>query len=285
MKVLIIDGMNFMHRARAGFQLGPHPLMFNFFRGLRAQIELHKPDRVFYVLEGHPKHRHEALPEYKANRELQVEDPDYVKKVDEMSRFFEGNNDILELMMKCFPITLVKHPDYECDDTIHNIVKAYCDDSSEDKVTCVIVSSDTDFIQTIQRYKKCRLYNPMKKSWVTAPEYDYVTWKALRGDGSDNIPGIPGIGDKTAEKLMINLEALDEYLQSSPENMAIFQRNIGLIRLHDFTDSDLEAIQRHQAKPNWDRVKEVFTSYGFKSIVNDKSWKKFVDTFMEAAKS
>ncbi len=283
MKHLIIDGMNFMHRARAGFQLGPHPLMFNFFRNLRAQVELHKPDRIWYVLEGYPKHRHEALPEYKANRELQIEDPDYASKVDEMKRFFAGNNDVLELMMKCFPITVARHPDFECDDTIHYLVGKLI--GEVDEVT--IVSSDTDFIQSLQEFPhngRLKLYNPMKKVFVEAPEgYNYVHWKALRGDGSDNIPGIPGVGDKTAEKMLMVPGSAVKFT-NNPEHMEIFRRNCGLIRFHEFTEENgaEQGVQTWTGKADWIETKRVFDSYNFNSITNDKSWKKFTETFDKA---
>lgn len=283
MKYLIIDGMNFFHRARAGFSGGPHPLMFNFFRNLRAQVEFHKPQRVFFVLEGHPKHRHATMPDYKANRVIQETDPDFTRKIDEMSRFFEGHNDVLELMMKCFPIMVAKHPDYECDDVIHNIVKAICEDPADDGISsdeAVVVSSDTDFIQLLQRFENVELYNAMKKEFVQAPPYDYVTWKALRGDPTDNIPGVKRVGDRTATNLMQKTRPeLDAYLARIPGTTEVFQRNIGLIRFADFSDEDLEGMVTHFGHADWPEVKRVFDSYGFKSITNDRSWERFVTTF------
>ena len=78
-----------------------------------------------------------------------------------------------------------------------------------------IISSDSDFTQLLNSFEEnFRIYNPVKKSFVEKPDYDYVTWKALRGDPTDNIAGIPGVGDKTAEKLCKNPKLLCERLES-----------------------------------------------------------------------
>ena len=68
MKVLLIDGMNLIHRARSGFMKGENALIFSFFRGLKPIVEKHGPDKVYFVLEGKPKHRKELHADYKASR-------------------------------------------------------------------------------------------------------------------------------------------------------------------------------------------------------------------------
>lgn len=288
MKKLIIDGMNFFHRARAGFQEGPHPLMFNFYRNLRSIVEMHKPDKVYYVLEGRPKHRHELHAEYKANRIVNAEDEHYEKKVDEISRLFEGHTDVLEMMAKCFPITVIKHPHFECDDVIAHLVSEYCDELSvdvrkENEVT--IVSSDTDFIQLLQKYHNLKIYNAVKKGFVEPPKYNYLFWKAMRGDSTDNISGIPGCGDKTAEKISLaivndpSMLELNKYLQAKPGREDTFKRNLTLMTLSPLSEQDQNDIMRHEGKSDFDEVKRIFDSYGFKSITNEKSWDKFVSTF------
>jgi 5'-3' exonuclease len=379
MKLLLIDGANFMHRARAGFQEGPHPLMFNFFRNLRALIGQHNPDRVIYVLEGHPKARHEESADYKANRRIDESLPENEKKVDEMKRLFEGYSDILELMMKTFPVTVVRHPDHECDDVVHNLAKeaAYAigapvrmseelkrklrgkcgeagkhvgpfdpgegDDPGGDCWGCssehvdefgesvgivigptdynnckpgeegydpskvgpeldvrwpgnirfayamhdlvplnevVIASSDTDFIQSLA-LPGVSLWNMGKKEFTERPSYDYAQWKALKGDATDNIKGIPGVGEKTATRLVTDPERFASFL-SDPEKARVYERNIRLIRFHDFSDEEWLCLSSHRGVADWDEAKRVFDSYGFKSITNDKSWKKFTETFMKA---
>ena len=105
-----------------------------------------------------------------------------------------------------------------------------------------IVSSDSDFIQllNIERYD-IQIYNPIKKIFVETPDYDYVTWKALRGDATDNIPGIPGIGDKTATKIVKDPQKMKALLENETKRK-IFEKNVNLIRLVDFSN-DLSKLE------------------------------------------
>ena len=70
-QILVIDFMNLCHRARSGFQMGPAPVVFNFFRQFKALVDEFKPNRVYVVLEGRPVQRYELLPEYKATRKVE----------------------------------------------------------------------------------------------------------------------------------------------------------------------------------------------------------------------
>jgi 5'-3' exonuclease len=121
------------------------------------------------------------------------------------------------------------------------------------------------------------------KSWIEQTSYDYVTWKALKGDPTDNIKGVPNIGQKRAAALALDPLKLRTFL-CVPENSEIYERNVRLIRFHDFKESDWKELVMTTAKSNWEGVRQVFDDYGFKSITNDKSWKKFVQTFENANK-
>ena len=269
MTILAIDFMNQAHRARSGFQLGPAPVVYNFFRQFKSLVDKFKPARIYIGLEGRPVHRYEALSEYKANRKIEPDDP----RAKELEKFFKQKDVIVDLLQKHFPVSVVRHPTCECDDTLANLVKR-----SSATVDWILVSSDTDFIQLLQDHSNLKLYNPVQKKFVEAPEYDYVVWKSLRGDATDNIPGIPGIGDKTAEKIAIDSVLFKEYV-SKPEAESIFSRNYDLIKLKEWSED--EAVQMTSSTPskNWDSVKEVFAGYGFNSMVKEGSWEKFTTSF------
>lgn len=269
MTILAIDFMNQAHRARSGFQMGPAPVVFNFFRQFKALVDQFKPTRIYVALEGKPVHRYEALGEYKANRKVEADDP----RAKELEKFFRQKDVIVDLLQKHFPVSVVRHPTSECDDTLANLVKR-----SSSAVDWVLVSSDTDFIQLLQDHPNLKLYNPVQKQFVEAPDYDYVVWKALRGDATDNIPGVPGIGDKTAEKIALDPVLLKEHV-AKPDVEPIFNRNYDLIRFKEWTNEELDAMTSSAPAKNWDAVKEMFASYGFNSMVKDEAWQKFTSSF------
>lgn len=240
---------------------GDNPIIFNFFRSLRPLVDKFKPDIAYFVLEGRPKARLAQDKNYKAQRVYHDRDD-----------FNRQRNKIISLMKESFPITVARHEDYECDDVIMNLAT---DRHSLDE--CVIVSSDTDFIQVLQNDCNVSLYNPVRKKFISPPEFDYVSWKALRGDAADNIPGFRGIGDKTADKLMSNPELLGEFLNKE-ENQKLFDHNISMIRVHDMNE-DMHTIEETTAQFNHEDLRSLFTEYKFYAMTNDTSWKKFVDTF------
>lgn len=279
-KVLLIDGHNFMWRANVGFKpptKTPDPysvedkktpsdefvLIFNFFRNLRPVIEQFKPDKCFFVLEGHPQFRYDLYADYKANRKIikvgaQQENKD---------RFYKLKDVIISLL-KHLPITIAKAEHYECDDVINTLTENMKDED------ITILSNDSDFIQVLQKgYTNVKLYNPYKKDYVTPPDYHYVAWKSLSGDKSDNIPGL--MGDKTAQKTLADPKKLDKLLEQE-EKRAQFNINRELI---EFKMVPIEEILLEEGLANFDILKEEFAKMEFNSIINDKSWEKYVNTF------
>jgi len=266
---MIVDGMNFLHRARAGFQLGDNAVAFNFFRNLRALVEKFEPTRVYFCLEGHPKARHDLLPEYKANRLNEVGSKEDL----EMVKFHRQVNEIVMLMATSFPVSLVRHADFECDDVVYNLIKR-----SSTTTDWVVVSNDSDFTQLLNEFKNVRLYNPMKKEFVEEPDYDYVVFKSLKGDGCDNIPGIPGIGEKTAEAIVNDEEALLTLL-ADHANADVYTRNYALIKLAEWTDEEAMEMTSSSPSRDWDNVKAKFEEWSFRSLLKEKTWEKFTSTF------
>jgi 5'-3' exonuclease len=279
MKILIIDGMNFLHRARSGFMAGENPVVFNSFRNLRALVGIHTPDRVYFVLEGHPKQRIDMLPTYKANRIIETvgdgetPNPELEKKLVDRESFYRQVNLITDLLCKHFPITVIKHQNYECDDVIYNLIKR------DKQHEYVVASNDSDFIQLLDEFDNVKVYNPMLKSYMQKPDFDYVIWKSLRGDGSDNIKGLPGIGDKTAAKIMDDPDKLMTLFENS-EFKEKFNQNYSLIKFIDFLDEDdFNKMEKSSPIKNWDAVNEHFQKWDFQSILKEKSWEKFIQTF------
>ena len=260
-KVLFLDGYNMLYRARSGWTQGQNAVVYNFFRSLRAVVGKFNPDTVYFVLEGRPVQRLAEMPEYKSQREYHDRDG-----------FRRQRRYIIKLLKERFPVRTVLHPRYECDDVLASLVM-----STHRENECIVVSSDSDFYQLLQTHQNLKLYNPVRKQFIEAPKYDYVGWKSLRGDASDNIPGFKGIGDKRAAGMMNDSVMLEKYL-SHPGRREMYDRNVRMIKFHDL-GTDLDEIYRSYPDPNWPLVRKEFNDLEFFSITNNKSWDKFVRTF------
>tara|TARA_A100001011_G_scaffold263820_1_gene272442 strand:+ start:721 stop:1521 length:801 start_codon:yes stop_codon:yes gene_type:complete len=262
MKVVMLDAYNLIHRARSGYTRGENAIVYNFFRSLRPLIEMHNPDRAYFVLEGVPKHRLVAMPDYKGDR------------VSPGDAFHRQKRTIISLIKTAFPFWVAQHEDLECDDLIGNLAKYH--DSMGDE--CVVVSGDSDFIQLLDTNPAVQIYHPIKKIYVQKPEYNYLEWKSLCGDKTDNIPGIKGVGAKTAEKLVRDREKLQSFL-SDEEKKMIFERNKSLIAFADienFRPCDHVVVEGALNESN---IHEAFEMMQFKSILKENAWKKFTQTF------
>lgn len=304
-KILLIDSLNFIWRALAGFgfqkqshescldlgcnhklrlaekqhcscgqewmheegrcfsQANEHYiLIFNFFRNLRPIIEQFSPDKCFFVLEGHPQFRYDLYADYKANRLIKT-----ASKQEEMAKFHSSKNEIIRLL-QYLPVTIVKAAHYECDDVIATL----CHNMQDEDLT--VVSSDTDFIQLLQKnYKSCKLYNSIKKEYVSAPDYPYVAWKCLAGDKSDNIPAL--LKPKKALEAVNNPSIFAKFLELE-ENRANFNINRQLIEFRLVPEEEIEI---REGVADFDSLKKEFELMKFDSIINDKSWAKYTKTF------
>lgn len=294
-KVLLIDAHNAMWRASIGFgpkkeapppvsggddgwemrgEPAPPPdpekekrteeyvLIFNFFRNLRPIIELFSPDKCFFVLEGHPQFRYDLFADYKANRIIKQ-----ASSKDKLDSFLKNKDEIVKILQH-FPVTMARAANYEADDVIATL----CDNMRDEELT--ILSNDSDYIQLLQRgYPNCRIYNPIKKTFMEAPPYPYVGWKCLNGDKSDNIPAL--LKPKKALDTINSPELFQKFMDVE-ENRANFSVNRQLI---EFRSVPMEEISLQEGIRNFDIVKQEFARMDFQSIINDKSWEKYTKTF------
>ena len=279
-KIIIIDAYNMIHRCR--FEWGGKPatgeyqIVYNFFRTLRALVEESKPTMIFFPLDGAPKARLDSFDDYKGNRKVDTTDENTVKY---WESFHSQKRIIINAVKYCYPIISFYHPDYECDDVILHLVE---DRIPKDK-EAIIISSDTDFIQIINNHKNITLYNPITRSFRECTDYDYVSWKSMVGDVADNIPGVKGIGKKTATKILSSTTELAARLASDSFSQ-IYNRNYNLIELKNLSEGDLPQLQVHG--PNvLDRAKieSDFREMKFESMLKESTLEKYLSTFENVA--
>jgi DNA polymerase-1 len=267
MNVLILDGYNLIYRAKYSFlskkrdknDLEDRSIVYSFTRAVRSQIDLHKPDCVYFVLEGKPTKRLNLSEDYKANR---VYEPD--------PGFSLQRRLIIDLVRRWPGFSVIKHPEHECDDVANTLARQH----EEKNDTVVIVSSDTDFCQSLS--ESISVYNPVKKRFVTSPvsPADYVSWKSLRGDSSDNITGFAGIGNVRAKKLIADSRLLEEFL-SKGNNREKFEHNTKMIAFEDVDLFSCQTVSTLCDASTLGRFRGVLHDLGFFSITSDKAWRKF----------
>lgn len=146
---------------------------------------------------GRSKKRMELFPEYKGNRD--GNDPDkqiFYEEFYKQMDFLEGN-------LKHFGIPVLRIRGWEADDLVYSISK----EAEYDKI--ILVSTDEDFLQLVN--DNFWVFSPIKKLLITPQNFEeikgvslkgFLSYKILRGDSSDNIPGIQGIGEVTGKNLV-----------------------------------------------------------------------------------
>jgi DNA polymerase-1 len=212
MKIMLIDGNSLTYRAffalptdltTAGGQVTN--AVFGFTSMLINLVRDHQPDRTVVTFDRpEPTFRHEAVATYKANR---AEAPDILRQ----------QMGLVRQVVEVLGLPIVDKAGFEADDVIATLA-TWARDAGDD---VIIVTGDRDSYQLVEDPHVTVLYN--KRGVSDYALYDeagilertgvppslYVPYAALRGDPSDNLPGVPGVGEKTAAKLISAYGGLD----------------------------------------------------------------------------
>jgi len=232
-RVLLIDGLNLFFRNFAminyvnqnGVHIGG---LGGFLRSLGALIKLNQPTSVYVVFDGMGSslNRKNLLPEYKSNRNIaritnwdifdSLEEENDAK-VDQISRLIH--------YLRCLPVNIISLDKAEADDVIAYLAIHY---HNLGKSKVVIVSSDKDFIQLVN--ENITVYRPTEKDFYTPNTVkekfgilssNFIIYKTLLGDKSDQVQGIKGLGEKGLLKkfpeLIDRTLSLDDILNISAE--------------------------------------------------------------------
>src|SRR6187401_2466037 len=233
-----------------------------------------KPDyvAVAFDLQG-PTFRHEQYAEYKATRQRMPDDlRDQFPKVREV--------------VKALRIPVYELPGYEADDVIGTIVV----DAEKRGLDTTIVTGDLDMLQLVTDQTRLMttrsgventiLYDParIRERYDLVPD-QMIDYKALKGDPTDNIPGVPGVGEKTAAKLIREFETLDALYERIDEVKPDKLRD-KLVEHHDqvFLGRELSRIVRdlpvtldldaaRLGDYDRDTVVRLFREYEFRTLI------------------
>lgn len=276
MNLYLIDGNSYVYRAfyaiksltnSKGF---PTNAIYGFTNMLLKIIREKKPDGIVVSFDSpHPTERHRMFEAYKAHRpetpsELVLQFP-YVRKV-----------------VSAFNIKTFEVPGYEADDILCTIAKKV----SEKGADVFIVTADKDMLQIVN--DRIKVYDPVKDRVLGR---DYVIEKfgvgpervtdfmGLAGDSADNIPGIKGIGEKTARELLMNFKDLEELLDHPEmikkerlraliaDNSDIARLSKRLATIDTSVPIDIRPEEFTACEPDWPEILTLFREFEFGSMM------------------
>ncbi|HZV11937.1 MAG TPA: DNA polymerase, partial [Candidatus Kapabacteria bacterium] len=292
-KLFLFDGMALAYRAYFAFISRPltNPkgenvsAVYGFVSALLKVIEDEKPDHIAVCFDTkEPTFRHKEYPEYKAQRQAIPDD---------MIPQLQTIKDVV----RAFNIQLIELPGWEADDVIGTLAKM----AEKEKVEAYMVTPDKDYCQLVSKLVK--VYRPprfgneyeildiegVKKKFGVPPEH-VIDYLGLVGDTADNVPGVKGVGEKTALPLVqkygtienlykhlneIDKESLRKKLEES-RDMALLSKK--LVTIDTEAPVKINFHELKSAHPNKPLLREMFTELNFKSYI-----KKFEDIVGESS--
>lgn len=284
-RLLILDGNSLLNRAFYAVPLlsnseGTHTnAIYGFTNMLFKMRENIKPDYIVCTFDKKaPTFRHLEYGDYKAGRK---------KMPPELAEQFP----IVKEMLKLFSITTYELDGFEADDIIGSLAKVAEGEGIEvyimtgDKDALQLAAKDINVCITKKGVSEIEVYNydRMVEEYGVTPN-QFIDVKGLMGDKSDNIPGVPGVGEKTAFKLIKEYGSVESVLENIDnisgkklkENLteyseqAIFSKKLATIMTNVPIDFDLDEIKSNDDY-NKDQLKALFTKLQMKSILDKLS--------------
>ncbi len=281
-RLFLIDGYALAYRAYFAFIKRPlinskgqnTSAIFGFVNALMRILNTESPDHIAVVLDSkEPTFRHEKYKEYKATREKMPED-------------LASQLDILKEVVRAFNIPVLELAGYEADDIMGTLAKR----AEKENVETLLVTGDKDFMQLVS--DTIKMYKPPKaneapeiidregvvKKFGVQPE-NVTDVLALMGDSSDNVPGVAGIGEKTAipliqqygavENLLKNVESVEKKgvqkkLKEKGEN-AILSKE--LVTIDTQVPLEISFHDLNVSKWDMEKLTALFKELEFKSLV------------------
>ena len=280
-KLFLLDAFALIYRAHFALSKNPRftsgglntSAIMGFTNTLLEVLKKENPTHMAVVFDtAAPTERHIDFTEYKANRQAMPED--LSTAIPYIVRLIEG-----------FNIPVIFSDGYEADDLIGTLAKK----AELEGFTVYCMTPDKDFGQLVSEnifiYKPARMGNGMEiqgvkeilEKWEIDRVEQVIDILGLWGDAVDNIPGIPGIGEKTAkllikqygsiENIISNSHELKGKLRENVENFAeqgLISKKLATIMLNAPVDLDVDAL--HVDEPNRDLLEPLFAELEFRTL-------------------
>ncbi|MFC1769922.1 5'-3' exonuclease H3TH domain-containing protein, partial [Nitrospirota bacterium] len=269
--IYLIDGSAFIYRAffairgLSSADGKPTNAVYGFTNMLIKLMRDKDPESVIVTFDTpHPTERHEIYKEYKAHR------PD---TPDELIAQIQPIKEVVRAMN----LVAFEMPGYEADDILATLAAA----GAKRGKNVFIASGDKDLLQLVDRYVK--IYDPMKDKVMgrdevierfSVPPERVTEYMALVGDTSDNIPGVKGIGDKSAKALLAqfgslkemteNLDAIEKprFRKLITENMDNLWLSKRLVEINREVPIEIDDETFTLREPDEEKLREMFTELG-----------------------
>ncbi|HKK02114.1 MAG TPA: 5'-3' exonuclease H3TH domain-containing protein, partial [Desulfuromonadales bacterium] len=278
-RLFLIDGSSYIYRAyfairhlsnAKGFATNA---IYGFVNMLLKVVREQGPDHLAVVFDARgPTFRKELYPDYKANRAKMPDD--LVPQVP-----------LIKDVVRAFNMPAIEKVGFEADDIIATLAKRFAGDGLE----VTVVTGDKDLMQIVS--DRIRLLDTMKDQVSGLAEVaerfggtpdKVVEVQALAGDTSDNIPGVPGVGEKTAvklireygsvENLLANLDRVKGKLQEKLRDNAESARlSRTLVTLKDDVPLELDYESFALSPPDRDALTALFKDLGFHKLLQEFS--------------
>lgn len=282
MKLFLIDAYALIYRSYYAFIKNPRinskgvntSAIFGFVNSLEDVLKREHPTHIAVGFDpSGPTFRHEAFENYKAQRE---ETPEVIRQ----------SVPIIKDIIQAYNIPILEVPRYEADDVIGTIAKQAAREGFE----VYMMTPDKDYGQLVEDH--IYMYRPkfggdyeimgvpevLQKYGLTSTD-QVIDLLGLMGDSSDNIPGCPGVGEKTAQKLLAEFGSIENLLAHTDQLKGAqkkkVEENAEQIRFSKFlatikTDVPIrfDATRCVREKPDEVRLTEIYTELEFRTFIN-----------------
>lgn len=282
MKLFLIDAYALIYRSYYAFIKNPRinskgvntSAIFGFINTLEDILKREQPTHIAVAFDPKgPTFRHEAFEQYKAQRE---ETPEVIRQ----------SVPVIKEIIQAYRIPILEVPYYEADDVIGTVAKQ----AASEGFDVYMMTPDKDYGQLVADH--IYMYRPkfggdyevlgvpevLEKYQLTSPA-QVIDLLGLMGDTADNIPGCPGVGEKTAQKLLAEFGSIENLLANTDKLKGAqkkkVEENVEQIRFSKFlatikTDVPItfDAAQCKRVAPDEDRLVELYTELEFKTFIN-----------------
>lgn len=281
-KLFLIDAYALIYRSYYAFIKNPRinskglntSAILGFVNVLQDVLKTESPTHIAVAFDpSGPTFRHEAFPQYKAQRPATPED-------------IKLSVPIIKEIISAFNIPILEVPGFEADDVIGTVSKL----AEQKGFEVYMLTPDKDYAQLVSEH--IYIYRPRHgggyetlgvseacAKWQITSTEQIIDYLGLMGDSSDNIPGCPGVGEKTAVKLLADFGSIENLLNHTDElkgalkkkveenvDMINFSKFLATIRLDvpiEF-DEDLLVLQN----PDVQKLKKIYADLEFKNLLS-----------------